>query len=258
MLPMRRLLTAITTLTTMWLSATGISSLAQAPEPDSEATPPAAAAKVEKIGDNRYQLGDIRFNGKTREIRVPAAVNMREGILEYALVHGDGKIHESLLVTHVVPSQLQVAMKLCHYRDGEGDVFDVFYPEDEKKGPAGAKTRGEPVALTVEWQVDGEHKAAPLSDWIFDRKRNAVMPDEPWVYSGSYLYEGDFAADMDGTLIAIYLYRGAMLNTMTDGSEDDERWLANADKTPALGTAVTLVLAPVAGHEKSAQNLSQP
>ena len=107
-------------------------------------------------------------------------------------------------------------------------------------------------------QVDGEHRAAPLSDWIFDRKRDAVMPDEPWIYSGSYVYEGNFAADMDGTLVAIYLYRGALLNTMTEGSEDDERWLANADKTPALGTAVTLVLAPLASHQKPPRPLSPP
>jgi len=228
------------------LSVIGNSALAQTTDPATDIADPPPASKVEKLGENRYRLGNIQFDGKTREIRVPAAVNMREGILEYALVHGDGKIHESLLVTDIVPSQLQVAMKLCRYKDGEGDVFDVFYPEDEKKGAAGAGQRGEAVALTVEWEVDGEHKAAPLSEWIFDRKRDAVMPDEPWIYSGSYLYEGDFAADMDGTLIAIYLYRGAMLNTMTDGSHDDERWLANADKTPALGTQVTLVVAPSA------------
>ncbi len=251
MLLMRRFLYGNTMLATVWLSAIGISALAAEPTQKAESPQTAPTPKVEKVGENRYRLGDIRFNGKTREIRVPTAINMREGILEYALVHGDGKIHESLLVTNIIPSQLQVVMKLCHYKDGEGDVFDVFYPEDEKKGPAGAKQRGQSVALTVEWEVDGEHKAAPLSDWIFDRKRNAVMPNEPWVYSGSYLYEGDFAADMDGTLIAIYLYRGAMLNTMTDGSDDDERWLANAEKTPELGTEITLVIAPVASDQKS-------
>jgi len=251
MLLTRRLLTDITLLTTFWFSGTIISALAQDTQPDGEPPQDPPTPKVEKVGENRYRLGDIRFNARTREIRVPAAMNMREGILEYALVHGDGKIHESLLVTDVIPSQLQVAMKLCHYKDGEGDVFDIFYPEDEKKGPAGAKQRGQSVTLTVEWQDGGEQKAAPLSDWIFDRKRNAVMPNEPWIYSGSYLYEGDFAADMDGTLIAIYLSRGAMLNTMTDGSEDDERWLANPDKTPALGTGITLVIAPLAADETS-------
>ena len=203
-----------------------------------------AVPKVEELGEHRYRMGTIEFNGKTREIRVPTQMNLREGILEYALVHGQGKIHESLLVTEVPPSQLQIVLKLCNYSDGEGDVFDAFFPDDEKKGEAGAKERGEAVALTVEWDDGGERKAVPMSDWILDRKRDAALVDGPWIYSGSYFYGGDFMADTDGTLIAIYLSRGALLNTMTDGSDDDERWIANSDATPEIGTPVTLVLAP--------------
>ena len=95
---------------------------------------PEEAPKGVELGDHRYRYGDIEFNGKTREIRVPTQVNMREGIIEYAVVHGDGKIHESLLVTEVRPSHLQTVMKLCRYRSGEGDVFDPFFPRGRTKG----------------------------------------------------------------------------------------------------------------------------
>ncbi len=259
MTPMRSLFASTTLMAVLWTA--GASAFAQQPEPaatkqedsqtvaSEQAAAAATAPTVEDLGDNRYRLGTIEFNGKTREIRVPTLVNMSEGILEYAVVHGDGKIHESLLVTDVPPSQLQVVMKLCRYQDGEGDVFDAFFPEEEKKGAAGARDRGEAVALTVEWEVDGEHKAKPLSDWIFDRKREAAMLDEPWIYSGSYIYEGIFMADADGLLVAIYLTRGALLNTMTEGSDNDERWLAHAEATPEIGTPVTLVLAPVPNAE---------
>lgn len=215
-----------------------------------DASAAAEVPKVEKIDEHRYRMGLIEFNGKTREIRVPALVNMREGILEFVLVHGTGKIHESLLVTEVSPTQVQVVMKLCRYRDGEGDTFDVFFPDEEKKGEAGAKERGEDVDLTVEWEVDGEHKAVAVSEWIFDRKRDAAMKNDPWVYSGSYMLDEDFMADLDGTLVAIYLTRGAMLNTMTDGADDDERWLAHGDNTPEIGTKVTFVLSPAESAEK--------
>lgn len=209
-----------------------------------EAAAQAETPKVVELGDHRYRYGSIEFNGKTREIRVPTQVNMREGIIEYAVVHGDGKIHESLLVTDVMPSHLQTVMKLCRFKSGEGDVFDPFFPVEEQKGEAGAKERGEAVAMTVEWELDGEHKAKPLSDWIFDRKTETAMKNEPWIYNGSYFYSGTFMADADGLLLAIYLSRGALLNTMTDGSENDERWLSHADNTPEIGTNVTLVLAP--------------
>ena len=210
------------------------------------------APKVVDLGDHRYRYGDIEFNGKTREIRVPTLVNMREGIIEYAVVHGNGKIHESLLVTEVMPSHLQTVMKLCRYKSGEGDVFDVFFPEEEKKGAAGAKERGEAIELSLEWKVDGEHKAKPLSDWIFDRKTESAMSDGPWIYSGSYFYSGSFMADADGLLVGVYLERGALLNTMTDGSDNDERWLSHAENTPEIGTKVTLVLAPVQAENDKA------
>lgn len=223
--------------------------LADAPVGESEADPSERPdgqklPKVEKLEGHRYRMGTIEFNGKTREIRVPAQLNMREGILEFVIVHGDGKIHESLLVTEVPATHLQLVMKLCRYRDGEGDTFDAFFPDEEKKGEAGARERGEPVNLRVEWQVGGKTKSVPVGEWIYDRKREAPMLDEPWVYSGSYLIEGDFMAEIDGTLAAIYLSRGAMLNTMTDGSDDDERWLAHGDNTPEVGTEVILILSP--------------
>ncbi|NOX98302.1 MAG: hypothetical protein GXP30_00950, partial [Verrucomicrobia bacterium] len=93
--------------------------------------------KVKSLGDHRYQLGDIIFNGKTREIRFPATMNLEKGLLEYVLVTEEGKMHESLLGTKVRPAQLQIVLKLCHYRDGVGDTFDALYPDDEKKGAAG-------------------------------------------------------------------------------------------------------------------------
>lgn len=258
MKPMRFPLSLTTLLLVFWIALGGSVSAQDSAQKSQPTVSPNAAKnteesaaqedavpKVVELGDHRYRYGNIEFNGKTREIRVPTQVNMREGIIEFAVVHGDGKIHESLLVTEVKPSHLQTVMKLCRYRSGEGDVFDAFFPEEEKKGAAGAKERGEAIELSVEWQIDGEHKAKPLSHWIFDRKTETAMSDEPWTYNGSYFYSGSFMADADGLLVAIYLTRGSLLNTMTDGSDNDERWLSHADHTPEIGTDVTLVLAPV-------------
>ena len=266
MKPMRLTFTTTTLSLVLWM-ALGASVSAQDSEKKTppETSPPKEAAsenspaeeeapKVVDLGDHRYRYGSIEFNGKTREIRVPAQVNMREGIIEYAVVHGSGKIHESLLVTEVLPSHLQTVMKLCRFKSGEGDVFDPFFPIEEKKGEAGAKERGEAIELSVEWEIEGEHKAKPLSDWIFDRKTESAMVDDPWIFTGSYFYSGTFMADADGLLVGIYLERGSLLNTMTDGSDNDERWLSHADNTPEIGTKVTLVLAPAQAEDDKASS----
>ena len=41
------------------------------------------------------------MNRLTRTIRFPAVINMREGLLEFVIVHDKGKVHESLLRTAI-------------------------------------------------------------------------------------------------------------------------------------------------------------
>ena len=49
------------------------------------------------------QIGEVIFNRKTREIRFPAAVNMAGGeLLEFAIVHANGKVHEALLISSLI------------------------------------------------------------------------------------------------------------------------------------------------------------
>ena len=103
------------------------SAKAQGPEPSKQpASSPAgtkaaaeladaAKTRIKKVGPTDYTLGDMTFSSATHEIRIPAVVNMSEGILEYALVHENGKTHESLLKTPVKPTELNVALLLCNY-----------------------------------------------------------------------------------------------------------------------------------------------
>src|SRR5690606_6298120 len=43
---------------------------------------------VKKVGATLYRIGEVEFDAKTREIRFPVTVNMREGgPMEYILVH---------------------------------------------------------------------------------------------------------------------------------------------------------------------------
>ena len=67
-------------------------SLAQFPGAGPEKPPPGPPADptklIQKIDATHYKLGSMEFDQKTREVRIPCKVNMREGLLEYVLVHG--------------------------------------------------------------------------------------------------------------------------------------------------------------------------
>ncbi len=71
---------------------------------------------VEKLDENRYRIGDVTIDKRTREIRFPALVNLREGILEYLIVHQNGKIHESLFRTETSPTNINLAFTLLSYK----------------------------------------------------------------------------------------------------------------------------------------------
>ena len=98
------------------------------PAPDQEVVenkPP-----IKELDAERVQIGDVILNRKTREIRFPAAVNMAGGeLLEFALVHTNGKVHESLLVTEVPATHINVAFKLLRY-----PASSEFYAIIEKDG----------------------------------------------------------------------------------------------------------------------------
>lgn len=203
---------------------------------------------VTKIGETTYRLGEITFDAKSREVRIPAVMNLREGgPTEYLLVHETGKVHESLLTTRVRAMDLQVVLKLLRYRSGEGDLFDTFLPAEEQRRKIEAgekKERGDALSIMAIWEKDGQTREHPAADWVLDAESGKSMTDGSWILTGSHVSDGAFLADLEGSLIAIYLDQIALLNMGRKGAENDERWGANAATTPEVGQKITLVLRP--------------
>lgn len=214
-----------------------------------EAAPAPEAPKVIKIGEHHYRLGEITFDAKNRELRLPAVVNLREGgPIEYLLVHENGAVHEALLATQVRGLQLQIALKLLRYRAGEGDLFDRFLPDEERRQKLekqGKTERGDPISLIVSWEAGGQTREMPVAKWILDAETGEAMTDEPWILTGSHFMNHHFLADTEGSLIGVYLDQAALLNMSRPGAENDERWGANPALTPEVGQKVTLIFRPV-------------
>jgi hypothetical protein len=198
---------------------------------------------VTKVGENLYRLGEVELNAKTREIRIPITVNMREGgPIEYVLVHENGKVHESIFTTAVSPMHLQVAMKLLKYKSGNGDVFNrLLGPEVLEKEAGTKEDRGD--AVSVRFEMDGK-EPAPASETVFDGGVAKPMAEEPWIYTGSAVEGGTFMAEAEGSIIAVYLDHLAMFNMTREGADLDDRWGANDDAIPEIGTKGVLILSP--------------
>ena len=204
-------------------------------------------ASVKKLADGTMQIGDIIFDPKTRQVRVPCTVNMNEGLLEFAVVHENGKIHESLLITKASALHINIAMKLLRYVaseelyaiEKERGVLSDQFPEVEEKVRKAAR-----VSLSIEWQHEGKAKKVPISDWIMHTRTTKPMSTEPWVYGGSMMYEGHFVAEQNGDIAAIFVSRGSLFLYPGKDNSNDEMWLANTKRIPPQGTSVFFLIEP--------------
>lgn len=229
------------------LALTGVCLVADIARAEEKALEVPANPKIEQIDQNRYRIGDVTLDKKTREIRFPAIVNMKEGILEFLVVHEHGAVHESLFRTHVSPTHINVALTLLHYKASkefyripkeDGIPSDKYYEVSEETKLAAR------LAIYVEIEKDGVSKRLPVSDWVRHETTAKVMPSTHWVYGGSDFYKGNFIPEGSGEIAAIFITDTALINYPGKDNINDEVWTVMPERVPDLETKVTLVLAP--------------
>ena len=140
---------------------------------------------VEQIDETKFRIGKITFDKKTREIRVPTRVNMVDGLLEFLLVHQNGKVHESLLVTDASATNLNLAFTLLRYKPSRelyaltadtGGLSNEFPEVDaETKRAARFDIDVEPVQFPQIGQ--GKHEERPLIPFKVDPDRERQCGD---------------------------------------------------------------------------------
>jgi len=199
---------------------------------------PAASPQVESLGQGRFRLGVIEFDSTTRAIRFPCRVNLKEDVLEYVLVHAQGKTHESLLTTEVSPLQLQMALKLLSYAQGKGDLLDAFLAPGEEASPQPA---GESVEILIEWDNAPQR---PVNGVIRDRTAAGPLEPGPWICTGSEVIDGKFQAEVEGSIIALYRDPFAMFNSPHPRTRDDENWFPIGKELPEVDQPVILTIRP--------------
>lgn len=201
--------------------------------------------QIKKINDNEYQIGKVHIDKSAREISFGAGVNLTEGLLEFVIVNQKGKIHESLFISDISPLNLNIAIKLLGLKESP-ELFELV---DEDYRPTGefpdvpAKTKAAArMDIFVEWGK--EKKRVALNDLITNNVTEKSMDPGPWLYTGSYVHEGKFKAEVTGDLVAIYTSQPAMINYPGKDRDNDDVWITNSKRTPAEGTVVKIIIKP--------------
>lgn len=189
----------------------------------------------EMLASGQYRIGEILLNKSDKSVSFPAVVNMNKGLLEYLLVNRGGKTHESLLRTSVEPYNLQLA---CLLVGMEGTNAPLAYQGDP------ATPKGDTIEIVLQVMgADGKLATVSPETWVM-QERGETKRDAPplrWVYTGSVVHNGRFAAQLSGSIVALYHDPSAMIDNATAGGESDKIWFAREVATPAPGTPVTVI-----------------
>lgn len=224
--------------------------VAQEDAVDPDQAPPRGDGKppIKELGDGRYEVGLVTFDRKSREISFPASVNMQDGPLEYAIVHENGKIHESILITKTRPFHINIALKLLNFQESK-ELFPILdddfrptgkFPEVPEKVRNAARAE-----ILLRWKSeDGKDHEATLNDWVTYTVTGQSLPPLPWVYGGSYFHENSFQAEASGDIVALFVNNASLFNWPGKDNNLDDVWLPSTKRIPAVGTPVTVTLKP--------------
>jgi hypothetical protein len=184
------------------------------------------------------------------EVRVPARLLLKQGILEYFAVLKGGKEHEALvsLVGNLAPEErrpkdfgvkLNNAIQALGVKRGKSIRFT----------PNGTRPAvGQTVYLFIEWEEAGETVVVRAEDLIWDRMRDTQMPSDTWVFVGSSFVEGDepgellFAADLTAEAVATYSAVNTIIDNIAPGAQDDTVFVVATPRVPDNVQDVTLVV----------------
>ena len=227
-----------------------------------EAAPPSTSAEAEatlmkafgvrQLAPNRYELGCIHFDSKSRTITIPVKVNMREQVVEYALVSEGGKLHESIFSTKARPTNIHIAALLLGVRATNSTAcadHTISFPAANA------------LKISVQWPRNGPDADIPLSKLIVTRKSigaaawyqppgksgrvepATVLSERSWFYKGSRFRSSQLAAQMSGSIIATIADPEALIvNPGADRMQREVQHYPNKDLLPVVGKTVSLVL----------------
>lgn len=185
---------------------------------------------VKKTGETTFKIGAVSLDSAARTVTIPAKVNIRDKMVEYALVQSTGKLHEAFLATEASAREIHLACLLLGVKPATDRLIkiDVSW---KKHGPDARF----PLQALLEVQgtsADGEK----VLDSDFSKLGN-------WFYGGSDFNYYGFSADQEGSIISI-IPDGAALagHDGTMALKRDDIYFPKTSLTPVKDSPVSVHL----------------
>jgi hypothetical protein len=165
-----------------------------------------------------------------------------EAPLEFFCVLVGTNEHESVLRTAAKPSNIHLALLMLGLEPGS----PVRFSEAAQKW---LPPHGPPLKITAEFQKDGKLVRIPATSLMRSIKTKEPMPQHPFIFAGSQLGpDGTYAADITGYVVSIVNFDLSLIDVPELASNANEtlEWQVNKDLAPAPGSAVTMIIEPMA------------
>ena len=179
-----------------------------------------------------YEFGGIIINKNQRSITIPAVSNQRNGLVEYGLVHEEGKIHESLFRTKVRPQIFHTSLLLLKIKPVES-FFENIWSDDPKQIDYSDRC----LEIIVTWDENGSKHESLLESLSTNQGKSNQANEKLFIFTGSRMVEGNFLAESTGSIVAVYADDNAIINNSHYDSVNDDVWIANKAKDASFGNA---------------------
>jgi hypothetical protein len=189
---------------------------------------------IKRLGDERYQVGQIIVDKANLSFTLSGRVLRTEGPLEFLVVKtGGSKGYESLLELDTTATEFNVACILVGMSTDGVRLSRFHFDEEEVIGP--------PVEITVQWQRDGKTFDVPISNLLY-LDGNPVESDE-WRYTGSFNNPGDgvFMPELSGILVGfVHDPDGIIDHRSGIGVNEYGSISGNTELLPEIGMSLTV------------------
>ena len=215
----------------------GLSVVGQQVPSDGNATEKETPPKVERVAKGIYRVEKVLLDKNRNLISFPAITNQVNGLIEYGIVHENGKTHEALFRTKVRPIRLQFVLLLAKHKPAKGFVENLW---QEKPKPMDVSAHK--LGIFVSWDFNGSKGNAPLESLALNEKEDQPIEPRSFVFTGSKFVGKSFQAESTGSILAVYADDTAMINCADHDSNNDDVWYANKKTLPPLETPVVITL----------------
>lgn len=186
-----------------------------------------------KLDENTYKLDQITIDLLNKEISFPAKFNMNRGLIETILVGPQGPLHETVLVTPVLPSYIQTALLMMGLECGQNmelGNYDIF-------------PQGDSVLVFASWiDSTGREMIERVERFIWNVPERREMLQTHWIFLGSKIIGDQFMAELDQNIIRTYHDPFAIIHSPLITITDDTFYEANEKLIPPNGTKAQIII----------------